>query len=171
MGVAIVGGMALIVGVDATLHYFAAFRRATACGFDRQAAAASAIDQAMPGAIDVALAGCVGFAVLVASGLASLEMLGLLAIPLAAAAVITASVALPALAAGRLAWYFGAPALPRRAKEAITAPAHPPAVPAAAPPRPHVIPLPADMRQDAAEGPHSALHAKLQRLRRSSSGD
>lgn len=167
MGVVTLATTALILGVDAALHYFAAYRRAAARGFERGVASLMASSESMPGAIDVALAGCLGFAVLAASGLASLELFGLAAIPLALAAIGTACLALPALAAGQLAWYFGAPALPRRDEESVVAPGHQEAVAAVAPPRPHVLPLPADMRQDTAEGPHSALHAKLQRLRRS----
>jgi predicted RND superfamily exporter protein len=166
LGVVTLAAVAVAVGAEATLHYFAAFHRVASHGLARRPAAVAAYNASMPGAIDVALVGCAGFVVLAASGLGALELLGLAALPLAVVAVVTAAVALPALAAGPLAWFFGAPALPSLAAESEPATLHPAEAPAT-PPRPHVLPLPADMRQDAAEDPHSALHAKLQRLRRS----
>ena len=163
MGVLLAASVALDIGVEGTIHYAARYRRAVEAGIDRPGAAALAFEECTPAAVDIAIVAALALTVLALSGIASMAQLGMIALPMMAVALAGNLLVLPAIVASPLGRFFA------RAPEVefvtTTAPAK---AAAALIPAPHSRPsrgVAADTRHDAAEDPHSALHAKLKKLR------
>jgi predicted RND superfamily exporter protein len=183
MGILLIAGVALGVALDATVSFVAWMRRGADAGLFRTEAARMAYCRVAPGMLDATLIGGLGLLAMAASGVTISQQFGLAAIGVMAAAMAGSLVVLPAMAASPLGRFFGAEAAPAegaltlapvkvevpRATEPAARPGRADVAAAAGPSAPHRAKpgVTADDRQEVAEGPHSALHAKLQRLRRS----
>jgi uncharacterized protein len=183
MGILLIAGVALGVALDATVSFVAWLRRGADAGLFRTEAARMAYCRVAPGMLDATLIGGLGLLAMAASGVTISQQFGLAAIGVMAAAMAGCLVVLPAMAASPLGRFFGAEAAPAegtltlapvkvempRAAEPPVRPGRADGAAAAGPSAPHRTKpgVTADDRQEVAEGPHSALHAKLQRLRRS----
>ncbi|MBA3483708.1 MAG: hypothetical protein H0T51_18015 [Pirellulales bacterium] len=183
MGILLIAGVALGVALDATVSFVAWLRRGADAGLFRTEAARMAYCRVAPGMLDATLIGGLGLLAMAASGITISQQFGLAAIGVMAAAMAGSLVVLPAMAASPLGRFFGAEAAPAdgaltlapvkvdvpRVAEPAARPGRADVAAAAGPGAPHRAKpgVTADDRQEVAEGPHSALHAKLQRLRRS----
>lgn len=183
MGVALVGGLALGLALDGFVHYVAWFRRGLRAGLFRQEAARMALARCAPASLDATLAVGVGFGALTLSQVTFVHQLGLAAFGAEATAVVGILLMLPAILVSPLGRLLGAAGAAERTEEGIGAIRIAPAeesdfdrrggrtdVAAATVPAPNhrgrsAHPV-GDERHDAIEGPHAALQAKLQRLRR-----
>jgi hypothetical protein len=174
-------GLAIGIALDGAVNFSTWFRRGAATGLFRKEAARLAYARVAPAMLETLVVGGIGLVPLAASGIASVQLLGLSAAGILAIAMAGNLFLLPALVASPLGQFFGAAAGPAP-KEASIAPA------TIEPPRPHE---PRAGRKDVAasagpaaphhnrpiiavddgfttaDGPHAALQAKLQRLRRS----
>jgi uncharacterized protein len=183
MGILLIAGVALGVALDATVSYVAWLRRGADAGLFRTEAGRLAYCRVAPGLLDATLIGGLGLVAMAASGITISQQFGLAAIGVMAAAMVGSLIVLPAMAASPLGRFFGAEAAPAegamtlapvkvempRDAEPAARPGRADVAAAAGPSAPHRAKpgVTADDRQEAAEGPHAALHAKLQRLRRS----
>jgi predicted RND superfamily exporter protein len=195
LGLLMTAGVALGAAVDGAIHFTTWFRRCSAIGRSRQDAVLQAFDRCAPAMIEIALIAGIGLSVFGFSAFTPTRQLGYLMAAMLGASLVGNLLMLPAMLASPLGWFF-APRSVRRAdpiwsrlafrlasawssvvpKRGIQETSAPP------PHRPHFIDEPAlghrlaptaqgDVRRELAEGPHAALHAKLQKLRRSPTGD
>lgn len=179
LGLLLVIGLALGVALHATVSYLAWFRRGGQAGLFRSEAARMAYSRVAPWLLDGTWIAGVGMLTLAASGIMFAQQASLAIPAIMALTMVGSLMLLPAIAMSPLGRFFGADAEPDDAP-ATLAPVRIEA-PAAAPPRhgradvaaaagpaaPHRSRsgITADDRREVAEGPHAALHAKLQRLR------
>ena len=184
LGVVLLAGIALFVAAEGINHYLAAFREASTLGLSPRDAAVWAFDRTAPASIEIAMILGLSLSVFALSGLASMQLLGLVAIPLMSAALVAHLLVLPPMTVGRMAHWFAAveeaeaeatpvldaaPSAQHKAAAAMAVPAND-STPAAAS-APAAGAPGAGERRDPAEGPHSALHAKLRNLRQSAPRD
>jgi predicted RND superfamily exporter protein len=181
VAILLAAGLAVGIALDGAVNYSAWFRRAAATGLFRQEAARLAYARVAPAMLETLLVGGVGLVPLAASGIASVQLQGLTAAGIMAIAMAGNLVLLPALVTSPLGQFFGAAAHATRKEISETpAPIEPPrpheprvgrkdVAAAAGPAAPHhnrpIIAV--DDGFQAVDGPHAALQAKLQRLRRS----
>lgn len=199
LGIVALGLVAVVAGVDATVHYLADFRRSRFLGVGIEQAARDAARRTAPPTVYAALVCGVAAGIFALGGFAPLHQFGAFALATLAAAAMSSLVILPALVTGPTASFFDpveeeetdaatVPELaePTPARQApIAAPHFPAATPVAngvavggeridsgveATPRgPHHPATTAPTAQEAADGPHGDLHAKLKNLRRGAS--
>jgi uncharacterized protein len=174
------------VAIDGTMSFLSWFHQGAKAGLCRPEAARLAYSRVAPGMFDTMLIAGLGLLVLALSGLAFMQQFGLAAIGVMGAAMVGTLMVLPAMATSPLGRFFGAEPAAIEDAEAIGS-AKPQAASAAeqaeygvrpgrtdaaaergpaAPPHRARPGIPAEDLQEAAEGPHAALHARLQRLRR-----
>jgi predicted RND superfamily exporter protein len=201
LGIAIAAGAAIGVALEGTLHFIHWFRGGLAAGLARREAVLWAFDRAAGPMAEIALIAVAGSAALALSALTPLREFGALLAAMQAVALAGNLLVLPAMLASPLGWFFATVAMRRadplwprvqdwwqswRAvpeSSAESAEDMAPVLPLPkSPPAPHFpgqpapnrrtgLPANADERRELAEGPHSALHAKLQSLRRPRTGD
>jgi hypothetical protein len=176
------------VAIDGTMSFLSWFHQGAKAGLCRPEAARLAYSRVAPGMLDTMFIAGLGLLVLALSGLGFMQQFGLAAIGVMAAAMVGTLMVLPAMATSPLGRFFGAePAAIEEAEtlEAAKTQAAGATEPIeygvrtgrmdaaaekgpAAPPHRARPGIPAEDLQEAAEGPHAALHARLQRLRRPS---
>ena len=182
MGLLLAVGLAIGVALEATIHYVAWVRRGGDAGLFPREAARMAYGRVAPATLDVTLIAGVGMVAFAASGIASAQLMGVLTMVVMGSALVGTVVLLPALVASPLGHFFGAEKAPQEsalglASVRVDAPravdselkggrADVAAAAGPAPPHRAKPGVTAEDRQEMSEGPHSALHAKLQRLRR-----
>jgi hypothetical protein len=182
MGLLLAIGLAFGVGIEATVHYSAWVRRGGDAGLFPKEAARMAYGRVAPATLDAALIASVAMLPFAASGVASAQQLSVLTILVMVGAMAGTLILLPALVASPLGHFFGAEKAPQESSSGlasvrIDAPraagsepkaGRADAAAAAGPAPPHRTKpgVTAEDRQETGEGPHAALHARLQRLRR-----
>jgi predicted RND superfamily exporter protein len=187
LGVLLTASLAIAMPLEGTISFIAWFRRGSTAGLFRREAARMAYARVAPGMLDALLAACASVLPLALSGVAGVQLFALLAVPVMLATMVATLSLMPGLACSPLARFFGAIEEPRL-REVVRRPVTLTGVledqGVAAPGPPHVAgtavapamavgvhlvwpPISTDERHDMAEGPHAALHAKLQRLRHS----
>jgi hypothetical protein len=197
LGVAMTAGVALALAAEGTIHFVNWFRQGLSAGLDRRDSVMRAYDQCGVAMIETALIAGAGLAVLSLSAFTPLREVGYLSIAMLTAALAGNLLMLPAILASPLGWFIAPAAirkldplwprvrarLARQARHVVVEPEllplpqpqpHPPHAPHFGDePTPKRTPLSvsSDERRELAEGPHSALHAKLQGLRRGRAGD
>ena len=183
MGILLIAGLAMGAALEATVNFVMWFRRGADAGLFRTEAARMAYCRVAPGMLGATLIGGLSLMVMAASGITISQHFGLAAIAVMSAAMVGSLVVLPAIVTSYLGRFFGAEAAPTegaltlapvriqgpRAVEPEPSSGRADVAAAAGPAAPHRprSGVTADDRHELAEGPHSALHAKLQRLRRS----
>jgi hypothetical protein len=199
LGLAMTAGAALGVALEGTIHFTHWFRNGQKRGLGRDEAVMWAYDHCGAAIVDTAIVAGLGLLVLTLSAFMPVRQFGYFMTAMLPVALAGNLLLLPAMLASPLGWLF-APAATRREKlnwpqveawvpkrkaaepqgemEVLPLPQslpHPQ-------PMPHHVDEPtlarrspqfltADERREIAEGPHSALHAKLQSLRRPRAGD
>jgi hypothetical protein len=199
LGIAMTASVALGVALEGALHMVQWHRLGLATGLDRRRAAAWAGDRVSPTLIETAAIAAAGLAVLAWSGFTPLREFGVVMITVQAAALVANLFLVPAVLASPLGWFFAPVAVrrddplvpklqawwaafwPAKASDGHGSANHSVVPLPKAPPAPHygdpvpvrrtALPISTDERRELAEGPHSALHAKLQNLRRPRTGD
>ncbi len=196
LGIMMIGGVALALAVEGTIHYITWFQRCLDLGLTRRDAVLRAYDRCGTAMIETALVGGLGLTVLTFSAFTPIRQFGYLLPAMLVAALAGNLLLLPAILASPLGWFFAPLEMRRReplwamiqahfvGKRRVAGDARPGATPGAprsphfdSPPQParraasSPVASAADQRQDLAEGPHAALHAKLQQLRRATRGD
>jgi predicted RND superfamily exporter protein len=185
VGVVLAIGAAMAVIVAGSIHFLTWFLRSVAAGFSRAEAIVDAYDRTAEPLVQSTLIAGIGLSVLALSTFSPLQYVGYLALATLAVGLAGNLLVLPALLASPLGLAFRTAEPAERRPSAAKAPA-------AAIPAPHLrtaVPtsdaepaeaapalrarpaISADDRRDVAHGPHSALHAKLQELRRAASRD
>jgi predicted RND superfamily exporter protein len=189
LGVAMTAGVALGVALEGGMHLIQWYRRGLATGLARREAVIWAHDRVSTTIVDAALIAAAGLAVFALSAFTPLRQFGVVMIVMQLAALATNLLVLPAILASPLGWFF-APVVARRADPLLPklqnwwssvrprhVASHGAVLPLPkAPPAPHygdqpvprrtTLPISTSERRELSEGPHSALHAKLQGLRR-----
>jgi uncharacterized protein len=182
MGVVLIGALAMAVAIDGTMSFLSWFHQGAAAGLCRPEAARLAYSRVAPGMLDTMLIAGLGLLALGLSGLTFMQHFGLAAIGVMASAMVGTLLVLPAMATSPLGRFFGAePAAieefealgpaeteAARAAEQEVPPVRTDVAAASGPAGPHGLKpgITAEERQEAADGPHASLHARLQRLRR-----
>jgi hypothetical protein len=182
LGVLLLGASALAVAIDGTVNFLAWYRYGADAGLFRTEAARLAFSRIAPGMLDTTLICGLGILALAMSGIAFAQQFGLLSLAIMAAASAGCLIVLPAVASTPLGRFFGAEAAPASGDFAV-APVRVDAAfggDAASPmgradvaaaagstgPHRSRSTAPSEERHDVVDGPHAALHAKLQQLRR-----
>jgi hypothetical protein len=181
LGVLLLGAAALAVAIDGTVNFLSWYRYGGEAGMFRTEAARLAFSRVAPGMLDATLICGIGMLALGLSGIAYSQQFGLLALAIMTAASVGCLLVLPALASTPLGRFFGAEEAPVEGEFAVapvkvsgartdaSLPAgRADAAAAGGPAGPHRS-RPATVgeeRHDTVDGPHAALHAKLQQLRR-----
>jgi hypothetical protein len=196
LGIAMTGGVALGIALQGALHLVNWYRDGLARGLTRRDAVARALDGCGASMVETSIIVAASLIVLGLSAFTPIREFGAVMTGMLAMAAATNLLLLPALLASPLGWFFAPSAVrrldplwpriqatweqrrPRRPRVAAVQPVAAPAIPTAGP---HFVeaPTPAgrsalDMgaeRRQIAEGPHAALHAKLQSLRHPRRGD
>jgi predicted RND superfamily exporter protein len=179
LGVMMAASVALALAVDGAIHYLAWFRRAISTGLPRQQAAINAYEQSAEPILQSTVIAGFGMLVFTFSTFTPLQQFGYLMIAMLGLALVGNLLVLPALVASPLGMFFRAPITQPRTATAAARTAGPPAPHLRTTTRP-ATPVPAEParpahlravisagdRHEVAHGPHSALQAKLQELRR-----
>lgn len=196
LGITMTAAVALGLALEGTIHFIAWFRRSRDRGVARRDAVLHACHRCGPALIETALIGGLGLTVLGFSSFAPIREFGVLIPAALAASLVGNLLILPTILASPLGWFFASAAVRHREPlwEMVKARrSGQPAATAAAGPRlphmseqlvqtPHFVDDPqpvrrtllhggTDERRELADGPHAALHARLQQLRRPRAGD
>lgn len=200
VGMMMAAGVALGVALDGAIHYLGWFRRALSAGLDRRDAARQAFDRCVEPMLQTTLIAGLGMAVLATSSLTPMQHFGYLMLATLGLALVGDLIVLPTILASPVGGLLQTVAQFELAEQARTlrepksvgAPpphfvpppvvAHPISAPAAsaeharpeipaAPPQRSRAAIAAEARHEAAQGPHAALHARLQELRRAAGSD
>ncbi len=201
LGVTMTAALALGVAVEGVVHFINWFQRGMSAGMDRRTAVECAYDNCGTAMFETAAIAGLGLSALAFSPFTPLREVAYLMAATMAASLAVNLVLLPAMLASPLGWFFAPAAMRRLdplGPKLQAAYAHWRGAPvvddaellplAQAPKAPHFgdVPAPspnpapsrrtilavnAEERREIAEGPHAALHAKLQGLRRPRTGD
>jgi uncharacterized protein len=194
LGIMMTAAVALGLAIEGTIHFSAWFRSSLALGVSRHDAVLRAYDKCGLAMIEGALIGCLGLSVLCFSAFTPVREFGYLMPAMLVASLAGNLLLLPAILASPAGWFFASTAMrreqplwaelkARKSKQPAATPSDAPTLPLPQPPRaPHFVDEPqparrpllnaaADERRELADGPHAALHAKLQQLRRPRTGD
>jgi hypothetical protein len=179
LGVMMAASVALALAVDGAIHYLAWFRRARTAGLPRQHAAIDAYERSAEPILQSTIIAGFGMLVFAFSAFTPLQQFGYLMTAMLALALIGNLLVLPVVVAGPLGIFFRGPVTQVRTAPDAARTAGPPAphlrtTTRTEPQAPAETPRPAHLRavisasdrNDVAHGPHSALQAKLQELRR-----
>ncbi|HEX6963713.1 MAG TPA: MMPL family transporter, partial [Lacipirellula sp.] len=185
-GVLLLGALAIGAAIDGTVNFIGWFRLGADAELPRAAAARMAYSRMAPAMLDATLVGGIASMVFLLSGIASMQLFGFAAIGVLATSLFGTLILLPAMATSPLGRFFGAPyagdegiedsaalgpaktQAARDAEEAAES-GRPDAAVVGGPAAPHRTrtgaPAAAE-RHEGVDGPHAALHERLQRLRR-----
>jgi uncharacterized protein len=199
LGVTMTAGLALGVAVEGVVHFINWYQRGLGAGMDRGEAVESACNNCGFAMIETAAIASLGLSALAFSAFTPLREFAYLMVATMMASLAVNLILLPAMLASPLGWFF-APLELRRldplwpklqahfaARRAVPSiddaellPLPQPRkgphfgdipAPAPSPARRTILAVSPDERREIAEGPHAALHAKLQGLRRPRTGD
>jgi hypothetical protein len=196
LGIAMTGGVALGLALQGALHLVNWYRDGLTRGLTRREAVVRALDGCGASMVETSIIVAASLFVLGLSAFTPIREFGAVMTGMLAVTAATNLMLLPALLASPLGWFFAPiavrrldPLWPRiqaaweqlRPQRPHVAVERPVAAPALQPAGPHFVeaPTPAARsildsgaeRRQIAEGPHAALHAKLQSLRHPRRGD
>ncbi|HMO85421.1 MAG TPA: hypothetical protein PKC18_10930, partial [Lacipirellulaceae bacterium] len=192
LGIMMTGIIALGLAVQGTVHFAGWFRRALDEGRPRRDAVLHAYQRSAPAMLETLIIGGGSLVTLGFSVFTPIREFGLLMPVMLAAALAGNLLLFPAMLASPLGWFFASADqrrrqpllakvqarlrargwLPQNAEQGGAHRASAPHFDSAPTPGRRVLPASAgDDRHELVDGPHAALHAKLQQLRRSRTGD